>query len=95
MADDLHTLVQDTLGIKETIHVVGHDIGAMIAHSYATWFAKDTKSMIFVDCPLPGSTFYHEIYPQSKNVWHFTFHNVEDDLPERLVAGNERTYMRQ
>ena len=50
--------------------------------------------MIFVDCPLPGSKFYHDIYPSSPDVWHFTFHNVEDDLPETLVRNNERTYMR-
>lgn len=93
MADDLHSLVQETLSITEPIHVVGHDIGAMIAHAYATWFAKDTKSMVFVDCPLPGSKFFDDV-TKTKNVWQFTLHNVEDDLPERLVAGNERTYMR-
>lgn len=68
MADDLHTLVRDVLGITEPVHVVGHDIGAMLAHAHAIWFAQDTRSLVFVDCPLPGSDFYHNIFPSSKDV---------------------------
>lgn len=45
MAADLHTLVVDHLKITEPVHVVGHDIGGMIAHAYAAWFPKDTRSV--------------------------------------------------
>ncbi|KAF2164471.1 hypothetical protein M409DRAFT_67963 [Zasmidium cellare ATCC 36951] len=93
MADDLHTLVRDHLDIKEKIHVFGHDIGAMIAHAYASFFAADTASLIWIDCPLPGSKF-HDSVKKAQVCWHFTFHNVEDDLPEKLVEGKERIYMR-
>ncbi|KAH9811148.1 alpha/beta-hydrolase, partial [Teratosphaeria destructans] len=93
LADDLHTLVRDVLGIGDRIHVVGHDIGAMVAHAYASGFAEATASLVYVDCPLPGSAFY-ESFKRDQAVWHFTFHNVGDDLPERLVRGNERTYLR-
>ena len=93
MADDLHTLVRDVLGVREKIHVIGHDIGAMIAHAYASFFAADTASLLWIDCPLPGSTFFDRI-KGNQDTWHFTFHNVEDDLPERLVQGHERTYIR-
>ena len=93
LADDLHTLVRDVLKVKEKIHVVGHDIGAMITHAYASWFSNDTASLIWGDCPLPGSRFYEDV-KKEQIVWHFTFHNVEDDLPERLVQGHERTYLR-
>jgi len=93
MADDLHTLVRDVLNVKEKIHVVGHDIGAMVAHAYASWFSDDTASLTWGDCPLPGSKFYEDV-KKEQIVWHFTFHNVEDDLPERLVQGHERTYLR-
>lgn len=34
MADDLRTLVRDHLGIKEKIHVVGHDIGVGLSASF-------------------------------------------------------------
>ncbi|KAL8788279.1 MAG: hypothetical protein Q9195_007376 [Heterodermia aff. obscurata] len=93
IADDLHNLVHDILGIHEKVHIVGHDIGAMVAHAYVSWFPEDSASLVWGDCPLPGSTFYEE-FKKDQAVWHFTFHNVEDDLPERLVQGHERTYIR-
>ena len=94
MADDLRQLVQDNLGIKDKIHVVGHDIGAMVGHAYTAFFPEDTKSFVWVDCPLPGTTYYKDCVASSTDTWHFIFHNVQDDLPERLVSGHERTYMR-
>lgn len=45
MATDLHTLLVDHLKINEPIHVVGHDIGGMIAHAYAALFPKDSRSV--------------------------------------------------
>lgn len=45
MATDLHTLLVKHLNINEPVHVVGHDIGGMIAHAYAAMFPKDTRSM--------------------------------------------------
>jgi pimeloyl-ACP methyl ester carboxylesterase len=45
MAADLHTLLVEHLKIKEPVHVVGHDIGGMVAHAYAAWFPKDTRSV--------------------------------------------------
>ncbi|KAF7188129.1 Soluble epoxide hydrolase [Pseudocercospora fuligena] len=73
MADDLHTLLHSVLKIQGKVHIVGHDIGAMIAHA---------------------EFYYKVVTEQPQNVWHFTFHNVQDDLPERLVTGHERTYIR-
>ncbi|KAF2770091.1 hypothetical protein EJ03DRAFT_335741 [Teratosphaeria nubilosa] len=54
---------------------------------------NDTASLVYIDCPLPGSTFYDSL-KNDQAVWRFTFHHVEDDLPEGLVSGNERTYLR-
>lgn len=45
MATDLHTLVVDHLKITEPVHLVGHDIGGMVAHAYAAWFPKDSRSV--------------------------------------------------
>lgn len=92
MARDLHTLVTVNLGIKEKIHIVGHDIGGMIVHAYAALYPEDTASLCCGECPLPGSTTYQE----NKNtlfLWHFIFHNVPD-LPELLVEGKERIYLK-
>ena len=93
LADYLHNLVHNILDIRDKVHVMGHDIGAMIAHVYASWFPNDSATLVWGNCPLPGSTFYEE-FKKDQAVWHFTFHNVENDLPERLVHGHERTYIR-
>lgn len=71
---------------------VGHDIGGMIVHAYATLYPEATASVTWGECPLPGSTFYHNT-KNSPLVWHFTFHAVPD-LPEALVQGREKIYLK-
>jgi pimeloyl-ACP methyl ester carboxylesterase len=90
MAEDLHILVQDHLGIKDKIHVVGHDIGGMIAFAYVSRYPDDVASVIWGECPLPGTTTYEQV-KGSPDVFHFVFHRVPD-LPEFLIAGKEREY---
>jgi pimeloyl-ACP methyl ester carboxylesterase len=90
MAEDLHILIQDHLGIKEKIHVVGHDIGGMIAYAYASRYPNDVASVVWGECPLPGTSCYENL-KGSPAVFHFVFHQVPD-LPEFLIAGKEREY---
>jgi pimeloyl-ACP methyl ester carboxylesterase len=91
MAEDLHILVQDYLGIKDKIHVVGHDIGGMIAYAYASRYADDVASVIWGECPLPGTSSYEEV-KATPALFHFVFHQIRD-LPEALIAGKEREYI--
>ena len=91
MASDIHQLVTSHLGIHEKIHVVGHDIGGMVAYAFASRYPDSCASVAWGECPLPGT----EQYERLKNVpgtWHFTFHNVYD-LPEALVVGREKIYL--
>lgn len=90
MADDLYSVIQKHFNFKEKIHVVGHDIGGMIAYAYASRYPDDVASVIWGECPLPGSTCYENI-KGSADVFHFVFHQVPD-LPEALIAGKEREY---
>ncbi len=46
MAEDLLKLMRDELGIKEKIHVLGHDIGGMIAHAYASRYPEHVASVL-------------------------------------------------
>ncbi|KAK5737790.1 hypothetical protein LTR17_006438 [Elasticomyces elasticus] len=92
MARDLYRLVTEHEGIKDKIHVVGHDIGGMIAHAYAVQYPENTTSVCWGECPLPGTNVYHEA-KNTTMMWHFTFHSVPD-LPELLVAGRERIYLK-
>ena len=92
MAEDLHILVQEHFGIKEKINVVGHDIGGMIAFAYASRYPDDTASVIWGECPLPGTSCYENV-KGTPDVFHFVFHQVPD-LPEFLIAGKEREYLK-
>jgi pimeloyl-ACP methyl ester carboxylesterase len=92
MAEDLHLLLHDHLAIKDKVHVVGHDIGGMIAYAYASRFPENVASLIWGECPLPGTSTYDSIMG-SPDVFHFIFHRVLD-LPEALIAGRERIYLK-
>jgi len=92
LAIDLHDLVKDHLNIKEKIHVVGHDIGGMIAHAYVAQFPSDVESVVWGECPLPGSKFYEEIRHDA-SVWHFDFQSHHPDLAVSLVSGKEELYL--
>jgi pimeloyl-ACP methyl ester carboxylesterase len=90
MAEDLHILIQDHLNVRGKVHVVGHDIGGMIAFAYASRYPNDVASVIWGECPLPGTLTYEQI-KGTPDVFHFVFHQVPD-LPEFLIAGKEREY---
>ena len=92
MAEDLHILIQTHFDIKEKIHVVGHDIGGMIAFAYVSRYPNDVRSVIWGECPLPGTSCYENV-KGSPDVFHFVFHRVPD-LPEFLIAGKEREYLK-
>ncbi|KAK3708294.1 hypothetical protein LTR37_011559 [Vermiconidia calcicola] len=92
MAADLHILLTEKMGITEKVHVVGHDIGGMIAHAYAVQFPEHTASVCWGECPLPGSKIYHE-RKATTQFWHFVFHSIPD-LPEVLIAGKVREYQK-
>ncbi|KAL9120308.1 MAG: hypothetical protein Q9187_003137 [Circinaria calcarea] len=91
MASDIFTLLTEHLGIREKVHVVGHDIGGIIAHAYAARYPEHTASLTWGECPLPGTKAFEEV-KNTPDMWHFTFH-AQTDLPEALVAGRERIYL--
>jgi pimeloyl-ACP methyl ester carboxylesterase len=89
MAKDLRELVHH-LGFERAA-IVGHDIGLMVAYSYAAQFPEATSKLVAVDAPLPGTKVWDRISVDPR-VWHFAFHGARD-LPETLVAGREREYL--
>lgn len=92
IAQDLHKLVTEHLGIKEKIHVVGHDIGGMIAHAYAAQFPAHVASICWGECPLPGTRLYEDVKHTSL-VWHFNF-QAQTDMAVALTTGKERMYLK-
>lgn len=92
MAADMIALL-DQVGVIEPVHVIGHDIGGMIAHAVASNYPECVRSVVWGECPLPGtSTYTRERTENAVQQFHFIFHSVPD-LPEALIAGKERLYV--
>lgn len=92
MAEDIVQLL-DELSISEPVHIVGHDIGGMIAYAFASRYPDRTASVTWGECPLPGTTAFDEDWTiNGVQQFHFHFHNVPD-LPEALVSGKEEIYL--
>jgi len=65
----------------------------MIAHAYAATHPEHTRSVMWGECPLPGSTPYESGFKTSPGMWHFTFQQ-QLDLPELLTQGREKIYIK-
>ncbi|KAJ5142219.1 hypothetical protein N7526_003214 [Penicillium atrosanguineum] len=75
MARDLFSLLHDHLGITQAIHLVGHDIGGMVAHAYVTQYPDHVASVIWGECPLPGTSVY-DVNKRMPEQFHFVFHTI-------------------
>lgn len=92
MAADMIALL-DHLGLKEPVHVVGHDIGGMIAAAMAARWPERVQSVVWGECPLPGTQkYFRDKVDSPVHFFHWIFHAVPD-VPEALVAGKERMYV--
>jgi len=87
VADDTRELVHE-LGFEE-VAVVGHDWGMPTAYAYAARYREEVQALAVMEAMLPG------VREDDKlgMLWHVRFHQVRD-LPERLVSGNEETYLK-
>ena len=65
----------------------------MVAHAYAATHSAHTRSVMWGECPLPGSGPYENGFKTSPGMWHFTFQQ-QLDLPELLTHGREKIYIK-
>jgi pimeloyl-ACP methyl ester carboxylesterase len=86
MAQDVHALAA-SLGIKRA-SIVGHDIGLMVAYSYAAQYSDEVDRIALMDAFLPGVGDWKTVW-LLRDLWHFHFYGV---TPLKLVAGRERIY---
>ena len=80
--------VLDALGI-DSADIVAHDIGNMVAYSFAVQHPERTTRLVVIDAPLPGIGPWEEVL-KNPLLWHFRFGGPD---MERLVAGRERIYL--
>lgn len=93
IAKDLYDLVNEELDIKDKIHIVGHDIGGMIAYAYVAQYPDSVASITWGECPLPGTSNYNDC-KHSRTHWHFDFQGHRPEMAAALVAGKEKMYLK-
>ena len=92
MAADFISLL-DHLQIIERVHVVGHDMGGIVAFVLASRWPERIASVCVSECLLPGTDTFNQRLSQSPTEYfHFAFHSVYN-LPEALIQGRERLYI--
>ncbi|MFD7629839.1 alpha/beta fold hydrolase [Streptomyces sp. NPDC059851] len=90
LARDIHGLL-GRLGI-ESAHVVGHDIGAMVAYAFAANHPDATRKVALLDVSHPhGGWAAMPLLPREdlRHLWWFAFNQVHG-LPEQLLSGRYR-----
>ncbi|MGW3412600.1 alpha/beta fold hydrolase [Streptomyces sp. NPDC000888] len=74
------------------INLVGMDIGAMVAHTYATAHPGEVRRLVLSESVLPGFGLEELMNPATGGYWHFGFH-MQLDIAELLTAGKEAAYL--
>lgn len=103
LARDIHALARQ-LG-HEKVNIAGHDIGAMVAFSFAANYPEMTSKLALLDVPHPDE-FFSELRmlpalgafgtkiddKHPGYPWWFAFHQVKE-LPEKLLEGRTGLYL--
>ncbi|MCK6210093.1 alpha/beta hydrolase [Georgenia sp. EYE_87] len=80
------------LGLDQ-VAVIGHDIGGMIAYSWAAFYPERVSRIAVIDVPIPGVSFWDDAL-RDPLLWHFAFH-MKENLPEALLEGKEALYVHE
>ena len=89
IAADIRELVK-SLGYQK-IDLVGHDIGLMVAYSYAAQYPTEVEKLALLEAPIPGiGDIWEKIYT-TPALWHFHF--VKSPIALELVKGRERIFL--
>lgn len=94
IAGDLAAL-REHLGLAE-LTVIGHDWGAVFAYALAASYHEHVSALGIVEMALPGvGVMEPAMTPVAGGnfLWHMGFQSVPD-LPELLITGKERPYLR-
>jgi len=92
VADRLHALMT-RLG-HPRYDVAGHDVGGQVCYPLAARRPAAVRSVALVEAGVPGlGDSLAAANPLTGGSWHFGF-NMVPDLPELLITGRERDYLR-
>ncbi|GAA5201510.1 CFTR inhibitory factor Cif [Rugosimonospora acidiphila] len=95
LAGDVHGLLAQ-LGLDESVRIIGHDIGMMVAYSYAAQHPDSVQRLVLCESLIPDESVYHlpALTQHGPGIWNFGLFNVDSGFPERLVAGRELAWVR-
>lgn len=96
MAADLHGLLT-RLRLDHDINLVGHDIGTMVAYSYAAQHQDRVAKLVLSEAPIPDDKLYTfpSLTPQGPGFWNFGFFNIRNGLPEQIIDGREALWVKR
>lgn len=94
LAGDMHRLL-DQLRLDGAVRVVGHDIGAMVAYTFAAQHPDRVERLVFCEAVIPDEGIYRMpvLTPEGPGHWNFGLFQVPD-FPESLVTGRELGWLR-
>lgn len=95
---DKKTMARDIFGLVrhlgyDSVNIAGHDIGSMVAHSFAVNHRAATRKVTLMDVGHPDPGIYD--IPlltrpgEGFSLWWFAFNQVQG-LPEKLIVGRSR-----
>lgn len=93
---DKATMARDMRGLLDGLavdraHVVGRDIGVMVAYALAAQWPERVASLTMLDVPVPGTKAWTRAKADPQT-WHFGLHR-QRDIAEMLIAGREYEYL--
>ncbi len=91
LAKDISELIK-VIGL-EKVALIGHDVGGMVAYSFAHLFPNQLLAMGIGDVPIPGYEPTWSYILNDPRAWHFAFHAVPE-VPEMVVKGKEKEYLK-
>jgi len=94
LAADIHGLLAQ-IGRDRDIRLVGHDIGTMVAYSYAAAYPRDVRKLVLSEAPIPDPSIYSfpSLTADGPGAWHFGFFALTNNLPEDLITGRESLWV--
>jgi pimeloyl-ACP methyl ester carboxylesterase len=94
LAGDIHGLLAQ-IGHDKDIRLVGHDIGLMVAYSYAAAHPQDVIKLVLSEAFIPDTSIYTfpSLTADGPGPWHFGFFLLTNGFPEQLIAGNETLWV--
>jgi pimeloyl-ACP methyl ester carboxylesterase len=94
MAADVYALMVK-LGLSRSVRIVGHDIGTMVAYSYAAAHPTDVTKLVVSEAPIPDPSIYTlpALTKNGPGLWWFGLFNDPGTLAHDLMKGKEKVWV--